>query len=135
MQNRREELGALARRRRLTMGLQQEEIARRAGLRSRTTVIAFEAGRSVKQRTLWKLDDGYGWRPGSSELFLETGTPPKLAEHVEEFTDPAERRIWGIGELSEARRREVIAELRAERARLRAAGEDAGDDPVAESAS
>jgi transcriptional regulator with XRE-family HTH domain len=128
MQDRRTELGTLAKRRRLTLGLQQEEIARRAGLRSRTTVISFEAGRSVKQATLWKLDTGYGWKPGSSELFLETGQLPEIAKQVDEFTDPAERRIWGIAELSEARRREVIAELRAERARLRAAAEDERDE-------
>lgn len=121
MQERRTELGTLARRRRLTLGLDQEDVARRAGLRSRTTVISFEAGRSVKPRTLYKLDDGYGWRRGSSELYLETGQVPEVVQQAEEeFKDPAERRIWAIAELSEARRREVISELRAERARLRA---------------
>ena len=114
MQDRREELGTLARQRRLTLGLQQEEIARRAGLRSRTTVISFEAGRSVKQRTLWKLDTGYGWRPGSSELFLETGKPPEIDDQV---ADPNEDKIRSLPYLSAARKTELVAEYRAEKAR------------------
>jgi transcriptional regulator with XRE-family HTH domain len=125
MQERREELGTLARRRRLTLGFDQEDVARRAGLRSRTTVINFEAGRSVKQRTLWKLDDGYGWRRGSSELFLETGQPPEVVDQPE--ADPNEDIIRSLPYLSTQRKARLLADYRKEKARNEALEEQAQD--------
>ena len=121
MQDRREELGALARRRRLTLGLDQEDVARRADLRSRTTVISFEKGRPVKQRTLWKLDDGYGWRRGSSELFLETGELPEIADEPD--LDPNEDVILSLPYLSSQRKARLLADYRKEKARNEALAE------------
>ena len=115
MQDRRVELGVLARRRRLALGLDQEDVARRADLRSRTTVISFEKGRSVKQRTLWKLDEGYGWRRGSSELFLETGELPEVADEPD--LDPNEDVIMALPYLSMQRKRRLLADYRKEKAR------------------
>lgn len=105
-------LAHAARNRRLSLDLDQTEVAARAGLSS-ITISKIENGHSVKLRTLWKLDKGLDWQPGSAAQVASDGLPPvELPYAGEIYTDPDERKIWQITDLSEERRREWIGQLR-----------------------
>lgn len=106
------ELGDLVRRRRLVLGLSQEALAQAAKV-SAVTVINIEAGRPVKVPTLWKLDRGLRWEPGTAEKLRrdELAEPP---------TEPAPPR-WSRHDL--VRLLKIIEESEepdGEKARLRA---------------
>ena len=134
MTTRRPALGQLIRDRREQLGLSQRELAERAGLKTRITVGNAEAGRDVKDWVLRRLDHALGWRARSSERYLADGAVPEIETPAEErFTDPTEADIWAIGELSKERRREIIGELRAARARLRSREGGADESPPGES--
>lgn len=113
----RDALAVRARHRRMTLKLSIEEVAARGGT-SHVTISNIEAGRSVKLHSLWKLDDGLGWPPGTAERLLTYGT---LYDPVTDtdFTDPVEQAIWGEEALPEHARRAFIGELRAQRAEVR----------------
>lgn len=70
-------LGDAIRRRRLTLDLSQEELGRRSGV-TPVTISRIENGHSAKIRTLWKLDRGLEWEPGSAEAVLRGGEPTEL---------------------------------------------------------
>lgn len=110
----RQVLAERARHRRYSLDLTIEEVARRAKV-SPVTIGHIEAGRSVKDRTLWRLDIGLDWVRGSAEQILKTGgeaDPTELPASGERLSDPDEIAIWNLDALSERRRREIIAELR-----------------------
>lgn len=113
-------LGEAVRRRRLTLGMSQRELARRAGLKSKITVSAVERGGAGRARdsTLYGLDRALSWPPGSAELMLQTGAEPTPLDQPAppEFTDPVEQQLWAIRGLSPERRLQLIQDHRAEQA-------------------
>lgn len=120
-------LADTVRRRRLALGLTHEEVARRAGL-TRVTISRIENSHQMSMRTVWKLDRGLAWKPGSGEEVLKGGQPVEEAQPAPvDLTDPDEAAIWAIQTLSEQRRREWIAEIRRERA-----AQSEGQDRLAE---
>lgn len=121
-------LADAVRRRRLALDRGQVEVAQRAKL-TPVTISRIENGQPAKPRTLWKLDRGLDWKPGSAEAVATTGAEPvELPPEGEAYTDPDEAAIWAIDTLSEQRRREWIAEIR----RLRAAGGGGDQERLAE---
>ena len=126
MQGTREELGRLVTERRLRLGItRQEDLARVAGLKSRTTIAAVEKGKSVKPWTLDRLDVALGWRIGSSQRFLQDGTPPEISEEI----DPHEEVIKSLPHLSDERKALLLLEYRQEKARNEAIDEQTQQDP------
>lgn len=69
--DRRRRLGQAVYARRQELQLTQEELAKAAGLKTRRTVGEVEAAQPVKRRTLWLLDTGLGWPPGTAERYLK----------------------------------------------------------------
>lgn len=118
-QSDRERLAAAVSRRRHELRLTQDDVAARAGLRTRRTVQTVEQARPVKKLTLAKLDYGLGWKPGSCENLLIYGdTPVPLdadVRDVSEFTDPDERAIAELYRLPWETRRILIETLRRRR--------------------
>lgn len=102
------------RERRLSLGLAQAEVAERARL-TPVTVSRLENSHPAKTRTLWKLDRGLAWKPGSAERILGGGEPIVMPSPSEVYTDADEAAIWAITDLPEERRREWIAQLRQNR--------------------
>lgn len=104
----------------MLLGLTVEQVAKRAGI-APITVTHIEAGKSVKDRSLWKLDVGLDWKRGSAEdllLFGKDADPVELPAEGEVFTDPDEIAIWNVRGLTDRRKREWIAELRVMLTRL-----------------
>lgn len=125
--DRRRQLGAALHRYRLAQGIRMEDFAPLLDLKTRVTVSAIEAGKPVKEWTYYAIDRYFGWPPSTTVDFLEGGgelpemRPPAPAEFAD---DPTETAIWQIRELSEARRRQWIDQLRQARAKLREAQGD-----------
>jgi transcriptional regulator with XRE-family HTH domain len=105
----RERLAEIARARRLALGRSQDEVARLGGMKARSTVISVEQGRAVKEFTLYKLDIGLDWEPGSAVAVLNGGDPTEALpfKGLRRRIEAAHR----AGELTDAAYADLIAEI------------------------
>jgi transcriptional regulator with XRE-family HTH domain len=112
----RQRLAAAVSRRRHELRLTQEDVAARAGLRTRRTVQMVEQAKPVKKMTLAKLDHGLGWKHGSCENLLIYGEEPVPlgadVRDISEYTDPDERAIASLHHLPWETRQALIDVLR-----------------------
>lgn len=89
-------LGDAIRRRRLALDLSQEELGRRSGV-TPVTISRVENGHPAKIRTLWKLDRGLEWEPGSAESILHGGEPVEFdGGTVHPMPTPKVRMVDGV---------------------------------------
>lgn len=107
----RDALAAAVRHRRGELGLKQAEVAARAGLRTRKTVATVEAGRPVKEFSLYALDRGLDWPTGTALHILTHGQPAR--DDYED--DPEAQAIWNLDLLAQETRLALIDELRRRR--------------------
>lgn len=74
-------------------GWNQADLARAAGIKSKTTIVDLEAGRRLSEGYEGAVERALGWRIGSLDMIREGGEPI-YAEQPRRYADTERQEIW-----------------------------------------
>lgn len=75
-------------------GWNQADLARAAGIRSKTTIVDLEAGRRLSEGSEGAIETAVGWEIGSLDE-IRAGGRPILAEQPKRYPrDPEKQEVW-----------------------------------------